>query len=211
MYFLFKMGIFHCYVCLPEGRCYVQIVVCAFVWHCMTYLERSTENFLADWLKLTKMPHLWPCQVTISVLIYSVGIFGFIQGKSLPTNPWMESSWGCPLVTWARYFSAHWCGPCRQFTPELAKWYAAVKNLQRKEVREQERFQFSLQHLRANKGNGCANNMKADDKKEDMFFRENPRISAQCIGLNTWGWWTIHCMSKSPSMVCIYDTILGIS
>jgi len=25
------------------------------------------------------------------------------------------------------YFSAHWCPPCRAFTPELAKWYKGVK------------------------------------------------------------------------------------
>jgi len=25
------------------------------------------------------------------------------------------------------YFSAHWCPPCRGFTPELAKWYKGVK------------------------------------------------------------------------------------
>merc|ERR1711939_569377 len=25
------------------------------------------------------------------------------------------------------YFSAHWCPPCKRFTPELAKTYAAIK------------------------------------------------------------------------------------
>ena len=25
------------------------------------------------------------------------------------------------------YFSAHWCPPCRAFTPQLAKWYEKVK------------------------------------------------------------------------------------
>ena len=26
------------------------------------------------------------------------------------------------------YFSAHWCPPCRGFTPQLAKWYTELKS-----------------------------------------------------------------------------------
>ena len=29
----------------------------------------------------------------------------------------------------ALYFSAHWCGPCRVFTPELAAWYRQTRSL----------------------------------------------------------------------------------
>ena len=25
------------------------------------------------------------------------------------------------------YFSAHWCPPCRGFTPKLVEWYGKVK------------------------------------------------------------------------------------
>ena len=49
--------------------------VCAFVLHdiAILLLQRNLGR-----LKLTKIPHLWPCQ-SISVLIYSVRIFGFIN------------------------------------------------------------------------------------------------------------------------------------
>jgi len=36
-----------------------------------------------------------------------------------------EALEGAPLV--GLYFSAHWCGPCRAFTPELVKFHDALK------------------------------------------------------------------------------------
>jgi len=42
------------------------------------------------------------------------------QGK---LNSMVEKAYksGCKAVLC--YFSAHWCGPCKGFTPHLAKWY----------------------------------------------------------------------------------------
>jgi len=51
-----------------------------------------------------------------------------VDGVSFSDKDGKEHSWadyrGKPLGI---YFSAHWCGPCRGFTPELAKTYEAVK------------------------------------------------------------------------------------
>ena len=46
--------------------------------------------------------------------------------------PWAK---GAELEVIGLYFSAHWCPPCRDFTPKLAEAYAAVnKDAKRFEV-----------------------------------------------------------------------------
>lgn len=45
----------------------------------------------------------------------------FLKGESVVGKEAVEGK------TLGLYFSAHWCPPCRGFTPELAKWYAKIK------------------------------------------------------------------------------------
>ena len=49
------------------------------------------------------------------------GFFDEIKGDL--TGPVVE---GSPKYT-ALYFSAHWCPPCRMFTPKLVEWYNSFK------------------------------------------------------------------------------------
>ena len=49
------------------------------------------------------------------------GFFDEIKGDL--TGPAVE---GSPKYT-ALYFSAHWCPPCRMFTPKLVEWYNEFK------------------------------------------------------------------------------------
>lgn len=49
------------------------------------------------------------------------GFFDEIKGDL--TGPKVE---GSPKYT-ALYFSAHWCPPCRMFTPKLVEWYKEFK------------------------------------------------------------------------------------
>jgi thiol-disulfide isomerase/thioredoxin len=49
------------------------------------------------------------------------GFFDSIKGDL--TGPAVE---GSPKYT-ALYFSAHWCPPCRMFTPKLVEWYNSFK------------------------------------------------------------------------------------
>ena len=49
------------------------------------------------------------------------GFFDSIKGDL--TGPAVE---GAPKYT-ALYFSAHWCPPCRMFTPKLVEWYNNFK------------------------------------------------------------------------------------
>ena len=39
-------------------------------------------------------------------------------------TPWTSNA---PIKNYAVYFSAHWCPPCRLFTPKLVEWYKAFK------------------------------------------------------------------------------------
>ena len=48
--------------------------------------------------------------------------------KTLPPN-----LIGNPAATLGLYFSAHWCPPCRAFTPKLARAYAALAKLARED------------------------------------------------------------------------------
>lgn len=70
-----------------------------------------------------KLPRLLPllAAVLLAAPNLHAGFFDEIKGDL--TGPAVE---GTPKFT-ALYFSAHWCPPCRMFTPKLVEWYNNFK------------------------------------------------------------------------------------
>ena len=70
-----------------------------------------------------KTPRLLSVLLSLTLLPVSgqAGFFDEIKGDL--TGPAVE---GSPKYT-ALYFSAHWCPPCRMFTPKLVEWYKDFK------------------------------------------------------------------------------------
>jgi nucleoredoxin len=54
-------------------------------------------------------------------------VIGSITHLQTSTGELVERAAALEGKTYGLYFSAHWCGPCRGFTPELAKTYTAMK------------------------------------------------------------------------------------
>jgi nucleoredoxin len=70
------------------------------------------------------------------------------------------------------YFSAHWCPPCRGFTPKLAKWYS--------------------EFIKSDKGKKTEVIFQSWDKNEDKFksyFKEMPWVALpyKQVKLDSWG------------------------
>ena len=76
MYFLFKMGIFHCYVCLPEGTFpYIsKIIVKSFSNHCHLF---ALVGPLADGTMPTILCGAWPMVLEKSKPIFLAWVVFF--------------------------------------------------------------------------------------------------------------------------------------
>ena len=51
-----------------------------------------------------------------------------ISGASGETTVSSSLSWNAPGTVVGLYFSAHWCSPCRAFTPLLAEFYNRIRS-----------------------------------------------------------------------------------
>lgn len=116
-------------------------------WLTLDYDDRDIKGKLSKKYKVQGIPTLVILDSNAQ-LVTTKGR-SFVGEKSFPfTPPTVWSSLGATLLkkvdgkatqvatkdvlagkNVALYFSAHWCGPCRAFTPELAKTYKNMKKL----------------------------------------------------------------------------------
>mmetsp|Transcript_66818 Transcript_66818/g.118305 ORF Transcript_66818/g.118305 Transcript_66818/m.118305 type:complete len:455 (+) Transcript_66818:65-1429(+) len=114
-------------------------------WLALPYSARDKKAELSKKYKVEGIPSLVIINPTDGSVITKDGRSAVSQDPTGTKLPWIPPTFqealpekflkGGDMVgkeaiagkTLGLYFSAHWCPPCRAFTPELAKWYKGIK------------------------------------------------------------------------------------
>jgi len=115
-------------------------------WLALPYSARDKKAALSKKYKVEGIPSLVIINPADGSVITKDGrsaVMGDPTGEKLPwIPPTFQDALGDAFLkgdgtvgkeaiagkTLGLYFSAHWCPPCRTFTPELAKWYKGIKS-----------------------------------------------------------------------------------
>lgn len=118
-------------------------------WLAIDYADRAKKDALSKKYKVRGIPTFVIVDAKTGELITTDGRSAIMTDPSGESFPWkpksleeimssittlvgkngatLERSAALEGKTVGLYFSAHWCGPCRNFTPELIKTYNAMK------------------------------------------------------------------------------------
>jgi len=114
-------------------------------WLALPFADREAKARLSKKFKVQGIPSLIVLNCTDGTLITSDGRTAIMSDPTGEKFPWIpptfqealgekflkgEATVGKEAIegkTLGLYFSAHWCPPCRFFTPKLAEWYKNVK------------------------------------------------------------------------------------
>mmetsp|Transcript_53925 Transcript_53925/g.101086 ORF Transcript_53925/g.101086 Transcript_53925/m.101086 type:complete len:442 (-) Transcript_53925:65-1390(-) len=114
-------------------------------WLALPYSERKKKEDLSKKFKVSGIPTFIIMNVENGSVITSDGRSAVMSDPEGKKFPWIPPTFAEALgdkfmdgdetvgkekiegKTLGLYFSAHWCPPCRGFTPVLAKWYEKIK------------------------------------------------------------------------------------
>jgi nucleoredoxin len=114
-------------------------------WLALPYSDRNKKAALSKKFKVQGIPHTAIINPVTGALVNSDGRTMVMKDPTGEKLPWIPPTFAELLgntflkgdgtvgkeaiagKTLGLYFSAHWCPPCRSFTPMLAEWYKGVK------------------------------------------------------------------------------------